>query len=342
MIYRGGFMEIIICLLPGMIAAFFHCSLNKNLNMKNILISAACYVLCINLIIRSGLFIIGMRHFSLYEMSGHFKLNWFILGVALAVIIVIAFYNLRRISLKICVDILKRVTPIVILFIITYAIFTPSSLFLENIDEFSIGYISIAPVILCVAAALCVLMLVVALLFTNGQNTKYYIAFIFAFSIGIYIQGNFLNPHFPSLDGTEIDWSLYAAEGIRSAVCWAACLVSCIAAVIIFKQKAEKIMRYVSYFLSAVQLISLVVMVITMRLPENFRYGFSVDGEFTIGNGDNVVVFIIDTLQSSVLEEYLASDDYPAGVLDDFTCYDNAVAGGGAYSDSSAVASYRR
>ena len=321
-------IELIILLVPGIIAALFHCKLNKCMNWKKFLLSYILYTICINLTIYSALWIVGMRHFNLSEMSLKFKIKWFALAAVLAILFVITYKNLRNMSTNTLKNMLKRLLPAILLLTVTYAVYTPSSLFLENIDEFMIDYINIAPIIICVALLLWIIINGAAICLTTEKNIHYYIALIFALSLCAYIQQNFLNPNLPSLDGTPIDWAAYSVEGKISAIFWCLCIIIIIAAAFYFKDKSEKIIKYIAYFLSAVQLVSLIILIITMRLPANAKYGFSKIDEFTLGSQENIVIFIIDTLQSSVLEEYLSSDAYPEGSLDDFTCFNNAVSGG--------------
>ena len=78
------------------------------------------------------------------------------------------------------------------------------------------------------------------------------------------------------------------------------------------KEKTEKIIKYIAFFLSAVQMISLVTLVMVNRLNDNANHGFSKEGEFTIGSEENIVVIILDTLKSSSLKENLVTDSYAA------------------------------
>lgn len=320
-------LELIILIVPGVAAALLHCRLNKMMQWKKIVLCALSYIICINLIIFTGLWIVGMRHFSLFEMSLSFKLKWLALGFALAVFLIITFNNLRKMNIKAFTTIIKKMFPASLLFIITYAIFAPSLLFLENISEFPFSYLKVLPIVLCIALILWFVINAAALCLTNEKTVLYYIALLFSFSVSADAQRNFLNPHIPSLDGTEIDWAAYASEGIRSAAFWIVCILACLAVSYYFKEKAEKIIKYFSYFLCMVQMLSLIIVAAAVGFPEDNKPSFFKDDQFTLGSEDNIVIFIIDTLQAPVVEEYLASASYPSGSLDDFTFFDNAVSG---------------
>ena len=148
------------------------------------------------------------------------------------------------------------------------------------------------------------------------------------FRSGIYVQSNFLNPKLSSLDGAVIDWSSYSAQGFVSACFWILNILITIFAVVHWKEKAEKIMKYISCFLSAVQILSLFILLFTTRLDDSSYYGFSKEGQFSVGSEENIILFVVDTLQAAAMEEYIASDAYIESELQDFTFFDNAVSGG--------------
>lgn len=323
-------LECVILILPAVAASLFHCKLNNRMNLKKILICILPYTVCINFLIFSGLWIIGMRQIDLVEMSLRFKIKWLVLGLVIAFTLVWIFNNVRRSdwSVHMCLDMIKRLLPAALFFIVTYAVFAPSSLFLQNINEFSFNYIKIAPVILCVALLSFIILNLAALCVTNEKTVTYYIALIFGVALALYIQGNFLNPAFPPLDGTEIDWAAYSSENVISAVFWVMCIFITLVISFRYKEKTEKVIKYIALFLSAVQMISLITLLMVNKLDDSANHGFSTEDEFTIGSEENIIVIILDALQSSSLKEYLSSDAYIEGKLDNFTFFDNAVSGG--------------
>ena len=321
-------LEFIVIILPGVIAAIIHCRMNNILNLKKIIVRTLLYTVCINFLIFSGLWIIGNRSFNIFDMSFRFKIKWLTLGIVLAAVLVITFRNIRKTNSHICISIIKRLLPATLFLTVTYAIFIPSSIFLENIDEFSISYIKIAPLVLLVAVVLWAALNLTALCLTDEKSVIYYISLIFAISFSAYVQRNFLNPKLPSLDGSKIDWSSYSLEGIISISFWILFILITFVISFRYKEKSEQIIKYASWFMSAMQIISLLILLSTTRLPDTSTHGFSKEGEFTVGSEENIIIFIVDCLQSSVMHEYLASDAYTEGSLDNFVFFDNAVSGG--------------
>lgn len=230
----------------------------------------------------------------------------------------------RKLNKAACKNVFIRLFPVMLLFIVTYAIYTPSALFLGNIEEYSIYYIEIIPILLCVSLISALIIYVFAICLSHENTLHIYIAFLFGISLGLYFQGIFLNRNLPVLDGTEINWQAYQIENLHSAVFWVLCIIICLSLMHVRKEKTEKVMKYISYFISAVQTVSLVVLIATSG---NIPSGYSKYDQFTIGSENNVIMFVVDTLQAAALEEYIASDAYQDGILDDFTFFDNAVSG---------------
>lgn len=322
-------LELVIVVLPGILAFLLYRFSHQELRWKKLVPAILFYTAVVNLCILAGLKFIGMQDFNLFEMSARFKIKWIALEIVLSAWITWVIRNIRKTDPAVLKQIMKRLFPATLFFIATYAIFTPSSLFLGNIREFSLRYIKIVPVLLCMSLFLFISIYFIALWLVREKALPFYVALIFSITVGAYIQSNFLNSKLPILDGALILWDEYRTENIVSTLVWILCFVLIFAAVYFGKEKAEKAVKYVSYFFSAVQMVSLVVLIIMNPLDDEASYGFSKEGEFTVGSEENIVIFIIDTLQEDVFEEYLASDAYKEdGVLDDFTLFDNAVSGG--------------
>lgn len=223
--------------------------------------------------------------------------------------------------------ILLWIFPSTLFVVMTYAVFTPSVLFLQNISEFLIPYISIVPVIVWVAFCVCMSVGFIVLCAVSDKNAAYLNSFLFVVALGLYVQGNFLNPAFPSLDGAPIDWSVYYKRAVVSNLFWPLFLVALFVAAVHWKSKSQRIMKWISYWCVSIQVVTLVVLILTSR-RELDTYGISKEGEFSVGAKENIVIFIVDSLQTSTMKEYLASDSYPEGRLDGFTMFDNMVSGG--------------
>lgn len=322
-------LEAVLAVIPGIMAFLAYRYLHQEFHWKKAVFYILLYTAAVNFCILVGLKAIGMQEFNIFEMSARFKVKWIILEFGLSVWITWIIRNIRKTEPAVLKQIVKRLFPVVLFFIVTYAVFTPSSLFLGNIDEFSLRYVKIVPILFCMAFCLFIGIYLIAVWLVRERTLPYYIALIFSVTVGAYIQSNFLNAKLPILDGALIEWEKYRTENVISAIVWIFCIAAVFLGVYFGREKFEKIIKYVSLFFSAVQLASLAVLILMNPLDSSASYGFSKEGEFLIGSEENIVIFIIDTLQKDTLEEYLASDAYAAdGTLNDFTFFDNAVSGG--------------
>lgn len=322
-------LELIIVLLPGILAFLIYKLSHQPFHLKKASVCAVFYSVMVNLCIFAGLKLIGMHHFNLFEMGLRFKIKWIVLEVILSAWITWVIRNIRRTDPVILKQIARKLFPPALFFTVTCAIFTPSSLFLGNIEEFSIHYIVIVPILLCMALLLFAIIYFIALWLIREKTLPFYMALIFGITAAAYIQSNFLNAMLPILDGALIQWKNYRMENLISAFVWIFCLAVVFTAVCFRKEATEKIMKYVSLFFSAVQLVSLAALIFMNPLDENASYGFSKEAEFAVGSEENIIVFVVDTLQEDVMEEYLSSDAYREdGSLDGFILFDNAVSGG--------------
>ena len=82
-------------------------------------------------------------------------------------------------------------------------------LFISNIDDFALDYIKIVPLIALVSVAVLVIIYIIGLIIPIKRLFYSYVLLVFSLALGFYIQGNFLNPAFNSLNGKEIAWSEY-------------------------------------------------------------------------------------------------------------------------------------
>lgn len=208
----------------------------------------------------------------------------------------------------------------------TFCIFVPSTIFLGNINEFVVDYKSIVPVLIIVGAVVFTVLSVIGIVTSQKKILNIYAAVVFAIAAGLYIQGNFLNGSLGELDGSKLDIQSFGIRNVISTVVWVILIAGCVVFVIIKEKTALKAMKVISYFLSAVQIVTLVVMILTTNRTYNSTYAISKDGQFFLSKKENVVVFVVDTLDSDWAEDFVL--DKWGDELKDFTYYDNVVAGG--------------
>ena len=147
-----------------------------------------------------------------------------------------------------------------------------------------------------------------------------------------YIQGMFLSGNLPPLDGTSIDWSQYTSQHIISVVLWV--VVAVLVILLARRIHAEKMYTVVTgcaLFFSAILLVTLVTVCIQNDgLMKKSDVIMTKDGEFDMSTDQNLVIFIVDAMDSATFNDLLQSDDPQFGeMLQDFTYYPDTV---GAYT----------
>ena len=213
--------------------------------------------------------------------------------------------------------------PPTIFLIFTFAIYMPSSLFISNIDDFALDYIKIVPLIALVSVAVLVIVYIIGLIIPLKRLFYSYVLLVFSLALGFYIQGNFLNPAFNSLNGKEIAWSEYKINGIISIIAWILVFVVPQVVYAIKENIMSLIVKWGSLFVTAMQLVSVVV----HKVVSN-DFAVTKNGEFELSSKNNTIMFVVDTLDASWFEDMLLPNEEYKKSLKDFTYFDDAVAGG--------------
>lgn len=221
------------------------------------------------------------------------------------------------------------VVPANLLFVITCILYFPSSIVITNKDEFNIGFGTIAPIVITASILVfLVIELVGNAIYFCSVIHRLYVGLLWGVGACFYIQGNFLNKNLPQLDGQIIDWSVYSSHTIFELIVWTVVIVGACILSIKKDDISKKIFTWVSLALVVMQMVSLVVLVVNSGDTVHNNVALSKEDEFTLGSNSNIVVFVLDSLSPGEFSEALAIEDDLLWAGEDFTLYDNAVAGG--------------
>lgn len=318
-----------IVLIPALIAIFFFYKDRwKSVKKMYICLSFLGWMLGINAILFGGLYFVGINLLKLKGVGIGFKLKYMILEILLVDMIVFIRNLCNRETRRESIKNMKCILPETLFLIVTYVVFTPSSLFLSNIEEFSISYGKLLPVLVATAVILLTVILIMAALLQKEIVVIRFRMLIFSVALGFYLQSNFLNPDLPELNGMAIEWKQYAVSGVISTLVWMLCIIGIQVTVTFWKDKISKITKYASYFISAVQIVTLVVLLLTTSDSKGYNIALLKEDEFTVGKNNNVIIFVLDSLGAAKMEEVLAEDVKMRENLSDFTFFTNAVSGG--------------
>ena len=147
-----------------------------------------------------------------------------------------------------------------------------------------------------------------------------------------YVQGLFLAGNLPPLDGTSIDWNSYHGEYLKSCVLWAVVLLAFVLLTrLLHMAKMRKLVTGLSLFILAMLMVTLVTVGIQNHgFQRKTQPAVTKTDEFQMSTDQNLVVFVLDAVDSGTLRSLMESSDPDfADTLEDFTYYPNTV---GAYT----------
>lgn len=215
-------------------------------------------------------------------------------------------------------------------------IFEPILLYATNMNDFWFDFsIMIWPVL---DGFFCFLLggivIVSAIYFVNlafsGRVILYRLLTLVGFIVFflLYLQGNWLAGNLPPLTGDEIIWDNYGSSEnfiLKSALI----LLSAAAVIFIWRFKLGRTVRY-----CAAGAVVILVMLISSLIPtivENEAlkskdtFAPTLENFNTVSSNRNFLIFLVDTVDSSVFYDVMTHDEDFNGILNDFTFYPDTL-----------------
>ena len=158
----------------------------------------------------------------------------------------------------------------------------------------------------------------------------------FVCMIACYIQGNYMIKGLPPLDGTDINWTWYRPEMIKSTIMWAAVAVICLIGFFILKyDKVKKAISYISIFMVLMLASTITVLSINGDIFTKKQYEkFNKLDQFEMSTDTNFVIVMLDAIDEECFWQVWEQHPEYAEEMRDFTFYNNAMSGY-AYTDHS-------
>lgn len=158
----------------------------------------------------------------------------------------------------------------------------------------------------------------------------------FVCMIACYIQGNYMIKGLPPLDGTDINWTWYRPEMIKSTIMWAAVAVICLIGFFILKyDKVKKAIFYISIFMVLMLASTITVLSINGDIFTKKQYEkFNKLDQFEMSTDTNFVIVMLDAIDEECFWQVWEQHPEYAEEMRDFTFYNNAMSGY-AYTDHS-------
>ena len=211
-----------------------------------------------------------------------------------------------------------------LLFSFTFCVFAPLELYFSNAGEFWFSLLDIAGGVALTFIAVWAALFGLCLLL-RGKARVVGCAVLFGLAVMLYLQGNFLNPSYGVLNGEAIDWAAYTGYAVWNTALWVLVPALCVWLALRKGKGFAGASRFLCVVLTLVQLTTLVTVSLEPVPQKETGYCFSKQDEFTLSAKQNTVVFILDTVDTSTVEDMLASDASFFSPLDGFTLYPNSV-----------------
>ncbi len=227
----------------------------------------------------------------------------------------------------------KTIIGFILSFFIIFTIFFygPLGVYLSNEEEFSFGLGAVIKGVAIVSIIILMLLIVISVIIPQ-KVFIWYAIFLLGIGIGFYVQGNLFKNNYGVLDGTEIKWAKYAKYGFLNTIVWIVIIfLPLIIYVIIRKKIKDNVGKYVSaicIFLILIQMVSFVAQLLSYNRKEAASLIITNNQMFTFAPANNIVVFMIDTVDEEYYQAFRDNHSEFEDKLDGFTRYDNAMTGG--------------
>ncbi|MBQ5671542.1 MAG: hypothetical protein IIV43_04215, partial [Oscillospiraceae bacterium] len=190
----------------------------------------------------------------------------------------------------------------ILFFTTTVAIFGPLELYITNKADLWFNFKDVVTISL-ILSAISVLALGALGFCLKGKHKNLFCSVVFALTLCLYLQGNYLNISYGLLDGRTIDWSNYTKYAVFNTSLW----IFIIGGLFYLRKKFpavfHKIHVYGSLLIISMQIITLGVLMVSndIFVPDtSIEHSLSADHITHVGDGDNIIVFVLDAFDDHV------------------------------------------
>lgn len=220
----------------------------------------------------------------------------------------------------------------------TLLLFSAIELYFGNLEKFDfylgefVGAITILAVVVALINALILSLL-------RGKIFDLFLSLELGILLAAYLQGNFLNLELGELDGASIGWSQYAVHGIINLVVWFVIILLPLVVRYFSKKVWTKVVMWTPLLLSFVQVIAMVTLFVSNGSQvvgqREYKKYLSTEGQYELSSDENIVVFIVDYLDKTDIDDLQAQNSDYLAQMADFTYFDDYI--GNWYSTFPAV-----
>lgn len=214
-----------------------------------------------------------------------------------------------------------------------FFLYAPLELYFTNKNEFWFDFYKIIPILSVAFLIVSILGCVAFFLLFCIHERLYQVGLVSCFIafLASYIQGNFLVKHLPPLDGTEVDWSQYSTERIKTALVWIIVIAVVLTLLkLIHMEKFYQVVKIVPSCIVLMLVVALVSVCVGNNGLERKKQMQVTDSNlYEMSDDQNVIIFLLDAVDARDFTKLLESKPEYQEIFEDFTYYPNTV---GAYS----------
>lgn len=212
----------------------------------------------------------------------------------------------------------------ILMVMIPIMILAPLENYYANLADFMFASKDFIGMFIGVTVAAAVIMFVVAG-YLNEKILRIVTGIMAGIGIAIYSQVMFLNKNLSVSNGSSVNFDNMTKLKLINGACWGLIVVVMLVIVIKSKSNWKDIILFVGGGLCAVQLVAAISLPFSFKVEDRtYRYELSAKNEFEVAKGENILIFILDTVGNEQLK--LAAEWYEDTLdgLEDFTYYTNA------------------
>lgn len=206
-----------------------------------------------------------------------------------------------------------------LLFISMFLLNGPTELYVYNTADFVFQYKDFIVYMIGYALIMSICFLPVIVNYMPDSVVKVVNIIIFIYCICSYVQQMFLNGSMGRMEGNKQSWDKSLV--MTNLAIWIV-IALFLVAIAWFTKKNRKILSYIALFLSGIQLLTFVTLLLTSGVFTKSNEQLVEDRKFVMASDENIAIFILDAYDVQMLDMVLDTDENYLEPLKDFTYYD--------------------
>lgn len=210
------------------------------------------------------------------------------------------------------------------LFMYTYFVVAPFEIVGGNSESLSFGVRDIW-VVMVVFAVVAGSLVALALSVLRGRAFAVALGTVFSLALLGFLQALFFNGGLPSADGHAVPWGDYALTMLANAVMWVAVVIACVVLCVKKPALSRAAFTVLAFALILTQSLGIATYVKHDIVLGDSSIAVTREGLFEVSDKGNVIVFVVDTVDTNQFDEVLAAHPDMLDEFTGFTLFENSA-----------------